>query len=87
MKAAARLEAIVELREYMSVRRAYNLVRQETESSYRLTFEEFAILESFFSRYFKKAIKDFLYGNDSLIFSADALAAVGKLQRAGVVFV
>ena len=44
MKAAARLEAIVELREYMSVRRAYNLVRQETESSYRLTFEEFAIL-------------------------------------------
>lgn len=34
----------MELREYMSVRRAYNLVRQETESSYRLTFEEFAIL-------------------------------------------
>ncbi|MDO4797426.1 MAG: MarR family transcriptional regulator [Coriobacteriales bacterium] len=34
----------MELREYMSVRRAYNLVRQETESAYRLTFEEFAIL-------------------------------------------
>ena len=37
--------------------------------------------ESFFSRYFKKAIKDFLYGNDSLIFSTDALAAVGKLHE------
>ncbi len=34
----------MELREYMSVRRAYNLVRQEAESSQRLTFEEFAIL-------------------------------------------
>ena len=34
----------MELREYMSVRRAYNLVRQETEASRRLTFEEFAIL-------------------------------------------
>lgn len=34
----------MELREYMSVRRAYNLVRQETESVSRLTFEEFAIL-------------------------------------------
>ena len=34
----------MELREYMSVRRAYNLVRQDTESERRLTFEEFAIL-------------------------------------------
>lgn len=34
----------MELREYMSVRRAYNLVRQETDTSRRLTFEEFAIL-------------------------------------------
>ena len=34
----------MELREYMSVRRAYNLVRQDTESDRRLTFEEFAIL-------------------------------------------
>ena len=34
----------MELREYMSVRRAYNLVRQETDASRRLTFEEFAIL-------------------------------------------
>lgn len=34
----------MELREYISVRRAYNLVRQETETSRRLTFEEFAIL-------------------------------------------
>lgn len=34
----------MELREYMSVRRAYNLVRQQTESERRLTFEEFAIL-------------------------------------------
>ena len=34
----------MELREYMSVRRAYNLVRQETDVSRRLTFEEFAIL-------------------------------------------
>ncbi|MDO4805644.1 MAG: winged helix DNA-binding protein [Coriobacteriales bacterium] len=34
----------MELREFMSVRRAYNLVRQETDTSRRLTFEEFAIL-------------------------------------------
>ncbi len=34
----------MDLREYMSVRRAYNLVRQETVTSFRLTFEEFAIL-------------------------------------------
>lgn len=34
----------MELREYLSVRRAYNLVRQETASEKRLTFEEFAIL-------------------------------------------
>lgn len=34
----------MDLREYMSVRRAYNLVRQETDTSRRLTFEEFAIL-------------------------------------------
>lgn len=34
----------MDLREYMSVRRAYNLVRQETAASRRLTFEEFAIL-------------------------------------------
>ncbi|MDO4538103.1 MAG: MarR family transcriptional regulator [Coriobacteriales bacterium] len=34
----------MELREYMSVRRAYNLVRQSTASAQRLTFEEFAIL-------------------------------------------
>ena len=34
----------MELREYISVRRAYNLVRQETDASRRLTFEEFAIL-------------------------------------------
>lgn len=34
----------MELREYMSVRRAYNLVRQQTDTSRRLTFEEFAIL-------------------------------------------
>lgn len=34
----------MELREYMSVRRAYNLVRQEAGTSRRLTFEEFAIL-------------------------------------------
>ena len=37
-------EVHVELREYMSVRRAYSLVRQSTVSSQRLTFEEFAIL-------------------------------------------
>lgn len=34
----------MDLREYMSIRRAYNLVRQQTESEHRLTFEEFAIL-------------------------------------------
>ena len=34
----------MELREYLSVRRAYNLVRQKTEAEKRLTFEEFAIL-------------------------------------------
>lgn len=34
----------MELREYLSVRRAYNLVRQHTVSAERLTFEEFAIL-------------------------------------------
>lgn len=34
----------VDLREYMSVRRAYNVVRQSVASSERLTFEEFAIL-------------------------------------------
>ena len=34
----------MELREFMSVRRAYNLVRQDTEGPERLTFEEFAIL-------------------------------------------
>lgn len=34
----------MDLREYMSVRRAYNLVRQGTPAKKRLTFEEFAIL-------------------------------------------
>lgn len=34
----------MEIREYMSVRRAYNLVRRETPSETRLTFEEHAIL-------------------------------------------
>lgn len=34
----------MELREYMSVRRAYNLVRQSMASGRRLTFEEFSIL-------------------------------------------
>lgn len=34
----------LDLREYMSVRRAYNIVRQMVESSERLTFEEFAII-------------------------------------------
>lgn len=34
----------MDLREYMSIRRAYNLVRQEADASRRLTFEEFAIL-------------------------------------------
>lgn len=34
----------MELRDYMSIRRAYNLVRQEVEAPRRLTFAEFAIL-------------------------------------------
>lgn len=34
----------MDLREYVSIRRAYNLVRQEADASRRLTFEEFAIL-------------------------------------------
>lgn len=34
----------MELREYLSVRRAYNKVRQAAEADRRLTFEEFAIL-------------------------------------------
>lgn len=34
----------MELREYMSIRRAYNLVRQAIPAKRRLTFEEFAIL-------------------------------------------
>ena len=34
----------MELREYLSIRRAYNLVRQEQSTDYRLTFAEFAIL-------------------------------------------
>ncbi|MDM8271205.1 MarR family transcriptional regulator [Thermophilibacter provencensis] len=34
----------MDLREYMSVRRAYNNVRQKVKSDERLTFEEFAIL-------------------------------------------
>ena len=34
----------MDLKEFMSVRRAYNIVRQAVESSERLTFEEFAIL-------------------------------------------
>lgn len=34
----------MELREYMSIRRAYNLVRQQTDTARRLTFEEYAIL-------------------------------------------
>ena len=34
----------MDLREYMSIRRAYNHVRQESGASSRLTFEEFAIL-------------------------------------------
>ena len=32
------------LREYLSIRRAYNLVRQDVESARRLSFAEFAIL-------------------------------------------
>ena len=41
-----RLEKVglVDLREYMSVRRAYNLVRQSQPARDRLTFEEFAVL-------------------------------------------
>lgn len=34
----------MDLREFMSVRRAYNVVRQKIDSAERLTFEEFAIL-------------------------------------------
>lgn len=34
----------MDLKEFMSVRRAYNIVRQSVESAERLTFEEFAIL-------------------------------------------
>lgn len=34
----------MELREFVSIRRSYSLVRQETPSGQRLTFEEFAIL-------------------------------------------
>ena len=34
----------MDLKEYMSVRRAYNIVRQRVASDERLTFEEFAIL-------------------------------------------
>lgn len=34
----------MDLREFMSVRRAYNIVRQKVGSEERLTFEEFAIL-------------------------------------------
>lgn len=34
----------MELREYMSIRRAYNLVRQEMDASRRLTFQELAVL-------------------------------------------
>lgn len=34
----------MELREYLSVRRAYNLVRQDEPADVRLTFEEFSIL-------------------------------------------
>jgi len=37
--------------------------------------------ESFFNRYYKKPIKDFLYSNDSTIFSADALKALGRLHE------
>ena len=35
---------LVDLKEFMSVRRAYNIVRQNVSSDERLTFEEFAIL-------------------------------------------
>ena len=34
----------MELREYMSIRRSYNLVRRSVPANRRLTFEEFAIL-------------------------------------------
>ena len=34
----------VELKDYIAIRRAYNLVRQDTPKNERLTFEEFAIL-------------------------------------------
>ena len=34
----------MDLKEYMSVRRAYNLVRQQVAAKERLTFEEFAII-------------------------------------------
>ena len=34
----------MDLREFMSVRRAYNIVRQNVDAKERLTFEEFAIL-------------------------------------------
>ena len=34
----------MELKDYIAVRRAYNLVRQDTPKAERLTFEEFAIL-------------------------------------------
>ena len=34
----------MDLKEYMSVRRAYNIVRQQVDAKERLTFEEFAII-------------------------------------------
>ena len=34
----------MELRDYLSVRRAYNIVRQQLPTKQRLTFSEFAIL-------------------------------------------
>lgn len=34
----------MEVREYLSIRRAYNAVRQQTDAANRLTFSEFAIL-------------------------------------------
>ena len=39
-----RVEVSMELREYMSIRRSYNLVRRVVPANRRLTFEEFAIL-------------------------------------------
>ncbi|MBR6060383.1 MAG: asparagine synthase (glutamine-hydrolyzing) [Victivallales bacterium] len=36
---------------------------------------------SFFNNYFKKPIKDFLYDNDALLFSPDALKAIGRLHE------